>query len=129
MPARAPRAPERGEQRRGDAARAGADDVEVGRARDLAARPRSRGPAPRRSSRGPSRACAARRVAPADDEDLVALRDQVLDDRAAGREVPDVELVDLRRHDEDRARPDLVGLRRVLDQLQVVLGVDDRARA
>ena len=58
------------------------------------------------------------RVAPAHHEHLHALAHQVLDDAAARRQVEDVELVDLRRHDELRPRVHRLGGGRVLDQLE-----------
>ncbi len=58
----------------------------------------------------------------------MALRDQVLDHAAAGRQVGDVELVDRRRHDKHRVLVHLGGHRRVLDQLADLRPADDGAR-
>ena len=68
------------------------------------------------------------RVAPADREHLMALADQVLGHAAAGREVGDVVLVDHRRDDQHRVLVDLLGRRRVLDQLEHLGAEDHRAR-
>ena len=58
------------------------------------------------------------RVPPGDHEHLLALPDEVFDQAAARRQVQRVVLVDRRRHDQQRDLPDLVGRRRVLDQLE-----------
>ena len=58
------------------------------------------------------------RVAPGDHEHLLALADQVLDQAAPRGEVEHVVLVDRRRDEQQRDLAHLVGLRRVLDQLE-----------
>ncbi len=67
-------------------------------------------------------------IAPAHDEGLQAAVEHVLDDAPAGRDVEDVELVDLRRHDQLRPAVDLGRRGRVLDQLQHVVAKDDGPR-
>ncbi|MCY1426341.1 hypothetical protein D9M71_421600 [compost metagenome] len=57
-------------------------------------------------------------VAPADHEHLQAAFEHVLDKAVGSAEVEDVELVDLRRHDQQWACVLLFAHRRVLDQLQ-----------
>jgi hypothetical protein len=86
-PARAtPRASQRGEEGGGDAARNGADEVEVGGAGERAGDGGGAVEGGDVAFEVPV-GLGLDRVLPADDEDLVALRDEVLDDR--GREVPD----------------------------------------
>ena len=65
-------------------------------------------------------------IAPRDREDLDALAQKVLDHAAPWRDVHDVELVDHRRHHQQRRREDLVGLRGVLDQLEFLASEDHR---
>ena len=48
-------------------------------------------------------------------------------ERVLGLQVEDVELVDARRHDQQRARRDLLGQRRVLDQLEQLVLEHHRA--
>ena len=67
------------------------------------------------------------RVAPAHSVHLDPLLEQVLVHAAARREVKRVVLVHLRRHHQHRALVDRLGLRRVLDQLEHLVAVDDRA--
>ena len=67
-------------------------------------------------------------VAPGDHEDLLALVDEPFDHAAAGGEVEHVVLVDRRRREQQRHLADLLGLRRVLDQLEHVGAQHDRAR-
>ncbi len=57
-------------------------------------------------------------VLPGHDEHRLALADQVADQRVPRRQVEDVVLHDPGRHDQDRLRDDLLGLRLVLDQLE-----------
>jgi hypothetical protein len=66
-------------------------------------------------------------IDPGDDEDRVALLGRPLDERVLGLEVQNVELVDPRRHDQQRHLVDLLGRRRVLDQLHDLILVDDLA--
>ena len=61
------------------------------------------------------------RVAPGDREDLLPALDQMLDLAPPGREVHDVELVDHRRHEEDRNLPHLRARRLVLDELEALV--------
>jgi hypothetical protein len=109
-----------------DAAGAEAERVDVGRPRDLPCHPD-----------GPADALGVgvevpvgllpRRVAPADHEDREPLVDRVLDEAASGPQVEEVEAADRRR--DDHQRP-LAHLRRpggVLDELDDVVAVDDRA--
>ena len=56
------------------------------------------------------------------------LCDQVLDVAAPRREVHDVELVDHRRHEEDRDLPHLRGRRLVLDELEALVAQHDGSR-
>src|SRR5664279_3522544 len=58
------------------------------------------------------------RILPADDEDTMALGHRVADQRVLGLQVEDVELVDARRHHEQRALEHLVGERLVFEQLE-----------
>ncbi|MCY1503148.1 hypothetical protein D9M68_372660 [compost metagenome] len=58
------------------------------------------------------------RVAPAQHEHLEAVIQRVLDEALLGRQVEDVVLVDLRRHDQQRAQVLLFAPRLVLDQFQ-----------
>ena len=67
-------------------------------------------------------------VAPADREIGHAGADQVLDEAAAGGEVGDVELVDLRRDRDERSRVRRLAGRRVLDELEHLAAVHDLAR-
>ena len=67
------------------------------------------------------------RVAPGDDEHLPALPDAELDQAPLRGEVDRVELVDRGRDHQRRHLVDLVGLRRVLDQLQHLVAKDDPA--
>ena len=67
------------------------------------------------------------RVAPADAEHLDALLEQVFDHAAAGGEIQGIVLVDLRRHHEHGPLVDGAALRRVLDQLENLGPVNDRA--
>ena len=69
------------------------------------------------------------RVAPGDDEHLLALAHEPLDHAAPRREVEHVELVDRRRREQQRDLADLLRLRRVLDELEDLGAQDDRARA
>ena len=57
-------------------------------------------------------------VAPADDEDPMALRDRIADQRVLGLEVEDVVLADAGRHQQEGARVDGRRERRVLDELE-----------
>ena len=66
-------------------------------------------------------------VDPGDDEHRVALLGRPLDERVLGLEVEDVELVDPRRHDQQRRVVDLRRRRRVLQQLDQLVLVDDLA--
>jgi len=68
------------------------------------------------------RACRASGVPPGDHEYLLTVLDEVLDQAAAGREVKGVVLVDRRRHDKQRHLTDLLGLRAVLDELELLRG-------
>ncbi len=67
-------------------------------------------------------------IAPGDCEELHALLDGVFGEAAAGREVDHVELVDLRRQQDQRARMHLFLHRPVLDQLEDLAAIDDGAR-
>src|SRR4029453_15986439 len=67
------------------------------------------------------------RVAPRDHEHLPALPDAELHEASPRGEVERVELVDRRGYDQHRNLIDLVGLRRVLDQLQYLVTEDDTA--
>ena len=69
------------------------------------------------------------RIAPADAEGLDALLDRVFGEAAARRKIRGVELVDLRRHDDQRPLVHALGLRRVLDELERLTAEHDRARA
>ncbi|MCY1358832.1 hypothetical protein D9M69_453760 [compost metagenome] len=66
-------------------------------------------------------------VAPADHEHLQAVLQRVLDEALLGAEVEDVELVDLRRHDQQRLEVLLLAHRLVLDQLQHLVAEHHRA--
>ncbi len=66
-------------------------------------------------------------VDPGDDEHRQALRDRPADERLLGIEVEDIEFVDPRRHDEQRALIDLWRARLVLDELHQLIAVDDLA--
>src|SRR5215207_812939 len=57
------------------------------------------------------------RVNPGDHKNRVSLRDRPTDERISRTQVEDVELVNPRRHDEERHAPDLVGEWAVLDEL------------
>ena len=67
-------------------------------------------------------------IAPADAESLDALLHGVFGEAAARRKVGGVELVDLRRHDDQRPPVHALGLRRVLDELERFAAVHHRAR-
>jgi hypothetical protein len=67
------------------------------------------------------------RVAPTHQEDGEPLPHQVLDHAPAGADVHDVVFVDPRRDDDDGDAVDLLGLRRVLDQLDQLVAVDHLA--
>src|SRR5205807_9324432 len=101
----------------GDAAGAGADEVHVGAAGD-------EGGGGDRLERGGHVgvevpvATGRRRVAPADDEDVVALVDEELHQAAAGGEVEDVVAADLGGDEHDRHGADGRRRRLVLDELQ-----------
>ncbi len=69
-----------------------------------------------------------RGVAPAHSEVRHACRDGVLDEAAPGRNVGDVELVDLRRDRDERSRKRHVATSCVLDEFEDVAAMDDRAR-
>ena len=69
------------------------------------------------------------RVAPGDREHLLAALDQVLDVASSRREIHDVELVDHRRHEEDRDLPHLRGRRLVVDELEPLVAEHDGSRA
>ena len=58
------------------------------------------------------------RVSPADAEDLNAFAQQELDHALVGRQIQRIEFVDLRRNDEDRARPNLRRHRLILNELE-----------
>ena len=58
------------------------------------------------------------RIAPADEEHLMARLHEVFDEAAAWREIEHVVAVDLRRHDEDRTCADVLGRRCVLDEFE-----------
>jgi len=68
------------------------------------------------------------RVAPADDEHLKAVFYEVFDNALPRREIENVELVDLRGHDDLRPSIDFASHRRVLDQLQHAVAEHDRPR-
>ncbi len=88
---------------------------------DRAERRRPRCSRPRCAGRSP------RRRSPAHHEDAVALRDGVADQRVLGLQVEDVELVDARRHEQDRPLVHLRRQRLVLDQLEQLVLEDHRA--
>ena len=67
------------------------------------------------------------RVDPGNDEHGQALRDRPSDERLLRIEVEDIELVDPRRHDQERALVDLRRRRLVLDQLDELVAEDDLA--
>ena len=67
------------------------------------------------------------RIGPGDDEDGVPLVDGVLDEAVLRLQVQDVELVDPGRHDQERAFVDLLGCRRILDELHQLVLVDHLA--
>jgi hypothetical protein len=67
-------------------------------------------------------------IAPGDHEHLLALSHEPFDHAAARREVEHVVLVDRRRREQQRDLPDLLGLRRVLDELEHLAAEHDRAR-
>src|SRR6185312_3092291 len=69
-----------------------------------------------------------RYVAPGDHEDRMALGDRVAHERILRLQVEDVVLVDARRHDQQRPPGNLARRRRVLDQLDQGVAVDDAAR-
>ena len=66
-------------------------------------------------------------VLPAHHEDAMALGDGVADQRVLGLQVEDVELVDARRHEQDRPLVHLRRQRRVLEQLEELVLEDHRA--
>jgi hypothetical protein len=68
-------------------------------------------------------------IAPHDAEGMNALANGVLDEAAPRRQVEEVVLVDLRRHDKQRPAADLRGARRVLENLEHLLPVHHRAGA
>ena len=68
------------------------------------------------------------RIDPGDHEDGEALVHHPFDERLRRRQVQNIELVDPRRHDQQRRAVHLVRGRRVLDQLQHVVLEDDLAR-
>jgi hypothetical protein len=68
------------------------------------------------------------RAAPGDQEDVMALRYGVFDEGIALAEIEQVVLVDTGRHDQQRGLLDLRRHRRVLDQLDQLVLVDDGAR-
>ena len=68
------------------------------------------------------------RIDPRDDEDRVPLLDAPADERFLRGEVEDVELVDPRRHDDQRSRQHLLRRRVVADDLAQVVLVDHLAR-
>ncbi len=72
-------------------------------------------------------ALGARGVLPADRERLEVALQRELHDALLGRQVEDVELVDLRRRDEERTRVDPAARGPVLDQLHHRIAVYDRA--
>ena len=69
------------------------------------------------------------RVLPRHHEHRVALLGRIADERVLRLQVEDVELVDARRHQQERPLIDLLGQRLVLDQLEQHVLVDDRAFA
>ena len=108
-----------GEQRRRrDAARAGAQHVHLRRTRDFARHAHRVFERQHVGLQTPGRFAGAR-VEPADHVDREALLHQELDQAAAWRQIPDVVLVDLRRHDEQRRAMHRGRLRPVLDQLEL----------
>ena len=68
------------------------------------------------------------RIAPRHREHLLAAADEVLDHAATRRQVDEVVAVDHRRDAEQRHRADRRGLRRVLDQLELLRAQHDGAR-
>ena len=68
------------------------------------------------------------RVAPRHEEHRQALFAREAHEGVLRLQVEDVELVDARRHDQQRPRGHLLGQRRVLDELQQIVLVDHRAR-
>ncbi|MNQ83859.1 hypothetical protein D3C85_989610 [compost metagenome] len=77
-------------------------------------------------ARQPPLAMAGVRVAPAHHEHLQAVLQRVLDEALARRQIEDVVLVDLRRHDQQRPRVLLLAHRLVLDQLEQLVAVHHR---
>ncbi len=67
-------------------------------------------------------------IDPGDHEHGVAVLGRPLDEGVLRLEIEDVELVDPGRHDQERHRIDLVGQRRVLDQLHQLVLEDDLAQ-
>jgi hypothetical protein len=65
--------------------------------------------------------------APVDAQDLVALGDEPLDERAPGAEIEDVPAIDERRHEQD-GRPVAARARREAEQPPLVLGPGDGVR-
>ena len=66
-------------------------------------------------------------VAPRHQEHGLALLGREANEGVLGLQVEDVELVDARRHDQQRAARHLIGQRRVLDQLEQLVLEDHRA--
>jgi hypothetical protein len=67
-------------------------------------------------------------VDPGDHENGEALVDEELDEALRRGEIEDVEFVDPRRHDQQRQLAHFFRRRRILDELQKVILVDDLAR-
>ena len=76
----------------------------------------------------PQSRCSARGLRQEIAKTSCPLCDQVLDVTAPRREIHDVELVDHRRHEEDRNLPHLRGRRLVLDELEALVAEDDGSR-
>jgi hypothetical protein len=113
--------------RQGDGSRAHADDVGIGAAADLA------GDLDGLLARGDVRveipvALCGGGVAPADREVGHPGADHVLDQASTGRDVGDVELVDLRRDGDEWPSEGLLHGGRVLDELEHLAAVHDLAR-
>src|ERR1700683_1060612 len=67
-------------------------------------------------------------IAPANREDLQAVVKRIFDEAALGREIHDVEFVDLRRDHHDRTRENLCRARLILDHLAQIASIDYGAR-